>query len=343
MLASLRRGDRELLGASIAESETLAGRVSADIHEIVDLLNIGGAEPRAEVVDENKRVKGIASLARKFLPVNEARGVGVERFLETTNDRVRFSIQLPEKRYGNIAATALGLLGQRGYEVSRVSSFWSEHGRHNGVNVTLSTTPGINIEIQFPTLLSREVGYLTHDSYETVRMSRASALDRIEAFLDILSVNKSHGLAERIPENLSAIPNLESVDTTFVRWVTHSAPEVWREYLTAIGGDGRILMDALAERGLTPDDIPGIYALDLEHGLGLRLSSGSPREEFEGSDQPHRLPGSAAGSASRGDVERPATSMDLRTGDSGGHPVRRHRVPGSDGTGGPDHGGADSP
>jgi hypothetical protein len=343
ILNSLEPEHRAVLAASYVESSAVAEVTLRELREISATVQIRDGDDQPTVVDEEHRVKKLESLARKFNERHEATGISAEDFLRSANDRVRFSVKIPENNYGDYASKLIAELESRGYQVEEAASFWSESGRHNGLNLTLTNADGFRLELQFPTELSRAVGKHTHDLYEIVRLpaSRATGSERVAAFLDIRAINKRWNIAAHQPQDLEAIPGLVHVDTSFARWANGKGTVAWSEYLRNLDVQGTSLAEELAQRGLTPTDILGVHRSDLHDDQAALRLSGLPQDQGnDGSQQPDRVLGTGDGPSARSDVERPASTMDIRPGDGGGAAVRRG-VPGRDIGDRPADGGTD--
>jgi hypothetical protein len=321
----------------------VAAAVSADLHGIVASLGGSAGTDPAQVVDEQHRVKGLASLARKFAEAFESRGTEPDDFLAEVNDRVRFSIQTSEQGYGETVQQALDMLRDLGYEIDPdedIKNFWEPGNRHNGVNVTARTPDGFVIEIQFPTEVSRSLGKQTHDLYEIIRLTTADPAARVEAFLEILQLNKQFGISQQMPEGLESLP--PAVDTSLARWVERN-PEVWAEYQQMLEEQGRTFADVVAERGLYPGDFPRAERLGLGNDDGqVRLPRSPEGQDGPGTVERDRGLGAGGQAPVGGDVERAAEGVDLRSGDSGGPALRRPVSEGSP-SDRPDDGGTDLP
>jgi hypothetical protein len=343
LLDSLQPDHRAALELSIDQAGVVAAAVSADLHGIVGALDPVESGQRAQVVDEQHRVKGLASLARKFTDAFRLYGATPEEFLGEVNDRVRFSVQTPQHDYGRSVSGVLDQLRSRGYQIDverDVKNFWHPGNRHNGVNVTARTPDGFTIEVQFPTKESRAVGKRTHALYEIVRLADATPTARVEALLDILRLNKESGISQRAPEGLDRLP--APVDTTFARWVQRN-PEVWNRYQATLASEGPSFAEAVAQRGLGIEDFPGGERLGLQGGgAGVQLSRGVQAGQGPGSGEPDRGVGLGGPAAAGGPMEPPGPGVDLRPGDSSQDDLRRPTLrPGL--PGGPVRGGANRP
>jgi hypothetical protein len=327
ILESLRPEDRAKLEASMDRSRTVADRALTELRDIAATLGKVDREDQPKVVDEKHRVKELTSLARKFAEKFQLEQVTADDFLAQAKDRVRFSVQVPEADYGRTVRSVLDSLVDRGYTVAGQASFWSGAGRHNGLNVNLVDAEGFRIEVQFPTEFSRTIGKETHHLYEIVRLMDETPTARVEAFLDILAVNKADDISAHLPTDLDALGKVRTIDTTFVAW-TEQEPAVWANYLSIQGESAVPFISVLEQRGLDLGDFPGISRLDITSDqLGVQLSGGPKGGGSDHGDESHRVSGAAGRPIQGGDLEPPAGGVDLRSGAGGSVPVR-HRVPG---------------
>jgi hypothetical protein len=254
-LAALSINERELLIQNDLDCRSVAADAHADVQGAAEAVRAEDDAERPEVFGTENRVKTPGSIARAYLEEQETKQIELPEFLSTMKDRVRFSMQLPERDYAAAVKQALEGLERRGYQVKDMLSFWGHGGRHNGLNVTLADPSGILIEVQFPTELSRKIGESTHDKYEIIRQSGLPFEERVEAFLSILKVNKLEGIDDRVPDGLDRLGAMvRTRDTTFDRFVErHSG--LWRDYLQTLGTQGRTFDDVMSEHGLTADDV----------------------------------------------------------------------------------------
>jgi hypothetical protein len=141
--------------------------------------------------------------------------------------------------------------------VGKVLSFWGTgSGRHNGLNVTLTSPDGRLMEVQFPTPLSRQVGKMTHLLYQRVRTARFSPEQRIEALLSIISINHRYRMPEHQPDGLGELTRFArftALETSFASWI-RSRPHTWNRYLASMAAAGVSLESRLAAHNL-PDDL----------------------------------------------------------------------------------------
>ncbi|MBL7261430.1 toxin glutamine deamidase domain-containing protein [Paractinoplanes lichenicola] len=267
ILRSLTVDQREILDRSVTEAEVRAGEVAADLRHVTAGLPEFDRHNRPVLVGEDHRVKELGSLARKVLARIELKGLTTEAALATIKDRVRFSIQVPPERYGEMVASTLSQLTDLGYRDIVMESFWADHGRHNGLNVNLTTTDGFVLEVQFPTPSSLDVGHHTHADYEDVRRESLSPEQRVEAFLRILKTNKDSGIYSNPPQGLELLDRFmpddpRPVDTTLAGWLRKKRVllRAYREHLVS---SGTSFEDVLRRHDLDRDDVPGAAELGL--------------------------------------------------------------------------------
>ncbi|MCY1143988.1 toxin glutamine deamidase domain-containing protein [Actinoplanes sp. Pm04-4] len=244
--------------ASVAVSHEVATRVSTDLHRVVEAIPSGDAR----VVDEEHNVKSAESLGRKLLEDFSFEGAGPEQYLAEVKDRVRFSVEVPEAGYGQTVACVLDQLHRLGYRTTSAASFWADHGRHNGLNVWLTDPHGFRVEVQFPTPLSRQVGKETHVSYEVMRFGGSTSWERVDAFLQILSINKEACIYDHRPSDLHLLHPLREKTTTLAAWLK-SEQETLAQYRAALSAQGKSFEDHIRQHGLSRDDVPGAEGLGL--------------------------------------------------------------------------------
>ncbi len=282
-LDSLNPHDREAILNAVGEHTVeLATEVRTTLRDLADKLdrqlhpegepvelNPDGSKPpdHVQMVGEKYMVKGAGSLARKFLgEVAEARVSGdrpptVEEFLDNANDIVRFSMQVPTEGYtGERVLSVLEDLNTQGYRAENgaeidpqevAKNFWREGNRFYGLNVTLREPSTRHLmELQFPSERSYEAGKLTHDFYEIVRQDRFTPEERVNAFLEIMRVNKEFELPTSLPPDLNGLP--EAKYTSFADWAAKD-PALWADYKLT-----------LAQRGETFQQVTGRYDLGVE-------------------------------------------------------------------------------
>ncbi|MBU2663547.1 hypothetical protein KOI35_08520 [Actinoplanes bogorensis] len=252
--------------ASTSDARRIALSSSRDLHAVVRSLDHNPARAldhsQARVVDEEHRVKSAESLSRKFLEASELEGVGLDEFVDRAKDRVRFSVETPEESYASTVTQVLAGLRELGYRTTSAADFWADHGRHNGLNVWLTTPEGFKVEIQFPTPLSRALGKETHESYEIVRLGHAPAYRRVNAFLDILAINKRYDVYARRPAELPSIGALKKKVTTLASWFA-SEPGTLAQYKKDLRRRGISFESDLRQHGLDAQDVPGTEGMGL--------------------------------------------------------------------------------
>lgn len=338
ILASLDAEHRVALERAVTQARAVADEVLQDLSAVVDTIAETVDGDRPTLVDTEYRAKELSSLARKFSTEHAAAGTEPELFLANANDLVRFSVTTGRDAYGSTVQTILNGLEAQGYQLEDVKNFWRPGNRHNGVNVTMRTPGGHLMEIQFSTEASRSLGKKTHSLYEIVRLESAPASQRIDAFLEILKLNRDAGIADAIPEDLGALP--EPKDTSFEKWAQRSG-HVWMAYQRDLSAEGRTFAEVVTERGLTIDDFPRGERLGLGDETGrVRLSRSVPTagDTTDGTDRGAGVERTAAGR----DLERAEAEVDVQPDDRSPVDLRRP-VRGSTAAGNPSGSRADRP
>ncbi|MDP9814910.1 toxin glutamine deamidase domain-containing protein [Spirilliplanes yamanashiensis] len=336
LLDALSPDERRELERAVTAARRVADEVLGDLDAIASQQRDSTGAPVARLVDTEHRVKEPASLARKFVTEGTIDEQPMDAFLESVNDRVRFSVETSHASYGSVVTEVLADLRARGYAIDSVKNFWKVGNRFSGVNVTARTPDGFTFEIQFPTEASRALGKRTHAAYETFRLDSLPSEQRVAALLEIHRQTTEAGLHRTLPAGLDTLPSAK--DKTFARW-TDSEPTVWQNYLAVLRRDGRTFADVVAELGMTPADFPGGERLGLGDDSGLRLSRHIVETGRAPADEPDRVSDPPGPASPSGRVEPAAPGLGVRPGRSGDGPDgRRLRRP--DSAGGPADSGA---
>ncbi|MEV7621629.1 toxin glutamine deamidase domain-containing protein [Actinoplanes sp. NPDC089786] len=264
-LAALGEDNRRALAEAQEHSQYVADRTLSVLRGIVGEINPSADPTGPSLIKTESRVKTQGSIARSYITKTDGEEKTLPEFLAEMKDRVRFSIQTPESGYGPTVNQILTKLQDQGFAVDEVESFWGYSGRHNGLNVGLTDPTNNRMEIQFPTKLSYDVGEQTHGDYEVVRQeAEFSFRERVEAFFNILRVNKELGINDRQPSGLELLPVNKTVDTSFKRWLSKNSIQ-WASYVRALESEGLTLDFVLAQHNLTRDDVmPCGEAQDLD-------------------------------------------------------------------------------
>ncbi|MFE9188780.1 toxin glutamine deamidase domain-containing protein [Micromonospora sp. NPDC007208] len=206
--------------------------------------------------DREYRVKGLESLARKYLDEARVATIDATDFVASVNDVLRFCFELPSGRhYSNAVDLVLAGLTEAGFSVptSACKNFWHEGNRFYGLNCTLRSPDGMLIELQLHTSVSREAWLTTHEEYEVLRRPSNSPERRVDALLRMLSANRARGLPDALPGGLDL--RFPAKDATFAKWISQNA-DVWREYRAWLTRQGTSLAQVVQGLGLRSRDFP---------------------------------------------------------------------------------------
>ncbi|WP_406077315.1 toxin glutamine deamidase domain-containing protein [Micromonospora sp. NBC_00858] len=242
----------------------LRDRASAAADRVEDALSQVGQsvtktmnlrEP-VQLRDREFRVKGLESLARKYL--DEARGVniGVEEFAETVNDVLRFLFEMPSgERYRDAVHLMLAGLVEAGFSVpnSDLKNFWRAGNRFYGFNCTVRSPDGLLLELQLHTRGSREVWMQTHGDYEILRRVSSSPEEHVCALLRMLAANREHRMPERVPPGLEE--HFPTKDASFARWLSRNG-DAWQKYRSWLDRQGSNFSEVVRQLGLKSGDFP---------------------------------------------------------------------------------------
>jgi hypothetical protein len=138
-------------------------------------------------------------------------------------------VEVPLESYEKAVVATLAALRVRGYEAGRIVNFWSDNGRHNGLNITLVDRAGSRMEVQFPTKLTGIIGKETHLYYETLRLSKFPVQLRVDAFLRMLAINERFEVARNLPQELRQLGSPAPVDSGLLHWLAKE-PSVRNNY-----------------------------------------------------------------------------------------------------------------
>ncbi|WP_346119680.1 toxin glutamine deamidase domain-containing protein [Micromonospora coerulea] len=254
---SLSPEEVSALSDLVERAEAQAGSVQHELTAIGQRVTAQlGPELPVELRDHEFRVKSRASLARKFLDESASLGIPVEDFGQQVNDVLRFAFVVPGgDRYQSAVESVLAELGAVGFAVRDVDckNFWRGGNRFYGFNCTVRSPEGQLFELQLHSEASRSAWLETHHSYEQLRRLDGSPSQRVEAFLRMLAINRTHGMPDEIPRKLSL--RFPAKDATFAKWISGNAA-VWQQYLTDLRARGLTFADVVRGHGLTAEDFP---------------------------------------------------------------------------------------
>ncbi|MET8356437.1 toxin glutamine deamidase domain-containing protein [Micromonospora sp. NPDC005171] len=248
-LAALTELRHRALAAADRVEETLT-QVGRNVTEALGLK-----EP-VQLRDRDFRVKGLGSLARKF--VDEARGlnIGAEEFSQTVNDVLRFLFEMPPgESYRRGVQLVLAGLREAGFSVpqSDLKNFWRAGNRFYGFNCTLRTPDGLLVELQLHTRDSREVWMQTHGDYEILRRVSSRPEEHVHAFLRMLAANRERRMPESVPPALEDY--FPTKDASFAKWLSKNG-DAWQKYRSWLDRQGISFSQVVHELGLNSSDFP---------------------------------------------------------------------------------------
>ncbi|MDG4836840.1 toxin glutamine deamidase domain-containing protein [Micromonospora sp. WMMD967] len=248
-LAALTELRERARGAADQVEDALArvGRSVADTLGLGESIRLRG---------RRSRVKGLKSLARKYLDEARLAEIDVIEFASEVNDALRFCFEMPSgEHYTEAVELVLAGLVEAGFSVpsSTCKNFWRPGNRFYGLNCTLRSPDGMLIELQLHTPASREAWLATHEEYEVVRRPSHSPDRRIHAFLRMLVANRERGLPDVLPAGLDL--RLRPKDATFAKWISQN-PDAWREYRGWLSRHGTSFTQVVREFGLGSRDFP---------------------------------------------------------------------------------------
>ncbi|WP_158510598.1 toxin glutamine deamidase domain-containing protein [Actinoplanes friuliensis] len=324
VLESLTRAQQQTLIKAVADARSTAELELIRMRDLASSLPTFEDEERPALVDDQYRVKSVESLARKYQDRATTKKLSFERFLDESNDRVRFSIVVPERGYVETIQEALHSLRRDGYQILDILSFWNDgKGRHNGLNVTMKNSSGFTMELQFPTARSRKLGKDTHHLYEVVRLPSRSAKERVEAFFAILALSKYARMNLHQPPGVDQIEGLVTINTSFGRWTSQNT-SLWLHFSEVLNQENRSLAQELNSWTLDVSDLTEMERLNAgDERADISLSGVPGGEGVTRSDQPHRVLDAPPGAAESGGLARDQGGMDLRSSDSGETSVQR--------------------
>ncbi|SCG67108.1 toxin glutamine deamidase domain-containing protein [Micromonospora coxensis] len=262
----LSAADRAVLTELHQRAGSVAEAVEARVAAVCDRISAAqGASGWVEMRDQEHRLKSLHSLARKFLDEAAVFGIAAEEFGSEVNDVLRFCLVLPSKEHYAVAVDrVLDELRRDGFSVDdrACKNFWRAGNRFYGFNCTVRSPEGQVFELQLHTESSRAAWLQTHHAYEVLRRSDRSPVERLEALLEMLAVNRRAGMPDEVPLRLDS--KFPTKDGSFAKWIS-VYPETWAAYRRALETAGSRFVDVVGRLGLTGHDFP--IAPELEHRM----------------------------------------------------------------------------
>ncbi|MEU8327405.1 toxin glutamine deamidase domain-containing protein [Micromonospora sp. NPDC048839] len=223
------------------------GQVVTDTLGLADPIRLRGRD---------FRVKGLESLARKYLDEARVEQVDVTEFVASVNDVLRFCFEIPStEHYTKAVDRIIAGLVEAGISVpaSACKNFWRKGNRFYGLNCTLRLLDGMLVELQLHTPASREAWLATHEDYEVVRRPSNRSERRFESLLRMLAANRERGLPNSLPGGLDS--RFPAKDATFAKWISQNI-DAWREYHVWLAQHGTSLPQVVQNFGLGSRDFP---------------------------------------------------------------------------------------
>ncbi|RQX09386.1 toxin glutamine deamidase domain-containing protein [Micromonospora arida] len=266
-LAQLTAGELAALTELRQRALAVADRVEEALDQVGrNVTEALGLEEPVQLRDRTTRVKGLGSLARKFVDETRGLNIGVEEFSQTVNDVLRFLFEMPTGvNYLRGVQLVLAGLTEVGFSVPRsdLKNFWRAGNRFYGFNCTLRTADGILVELQMHTRDSREAWMQTHGDYEILRRVSCRPEEHVHAFLRMLAANREHQMSESVPDGLEEY--FPTKDASFAKWLSKSG-DAWPKYRSWLDRQGISFSQVVHELGLKSSDFPiaGDVAIKLE-------------------------------------------------------------------------------
>ncbi|MCO1598671.1 toxin glutamine deamidase domain-containing protein [Micromonospora sp. RHAY321] len=256
-LAQLTPSEWAVLTSCHDRALAAADRIESSLTQVGQRVSdaLGLSDP-IRLRDRGSRVKGLQSLARKYVDETRATPIEPTEFIASVNDALRFCFEMPSgERYRKAVESVLDGLIETGFSVldSGCKNFWREGNRFYGFNCTLRSSDGMLLELQLHTSGSRKAWLATHEDYEVVRRASNSPEGRVGALLRMLIANREYGLPDCLPTGLES--RFPGKDATFAKWISRNI-HAWREYRAWLDRQGMSFQQVVQELGLGLRDFP---------------------------------------------------------------------------------------
>ncbi|MEK8108003.1 hypothetical protein NKG94_28925 [Micromonospora sp. M12] len=243
---------RDLRDSALAIADRVEETLTQIGRTVAEAMNL--REPM-QLRDRAFRVKGLDSLARKF--VDEARGlnIGVEEFSETVNDVLRFLLEMPSgESYRHGVQLVLAGLLDAGFTVPR-SDLKTSGGQVTGSmgSTALFDLPTVSSSSCSCTRDSREAWMQTHGDYEVLRRVSGRPEEHVQAFLRMLATNRERRMSESVPPGLEDY--FPTKDASFAKWLSRNG-DAWQKYRSWLDYQGVSFSQVVQQMGLTSSDFP---------------------------------------------------------------------------------------
>ncbi|WFF03036.1 toxin glutamine deamidase domain-containing protein [Micromonospora sp. WMMD964] len=235
----------------------VANHVEGELAQVGRIVSEAMGLPQPiQLRDKGTRVKGLNSLARKFLDEARSLAISVEQFAGTVNDALRFLFEMPPgEKYRVGVELVLASLTEAGFSVppAELKNFWRAGNRFYGFNCTLQSPDGLLVELQLHTRDSRAAWMQTHVDYEILRRVGSSPEEHVHAFLRMLAANRERRMSECVPPGLA--DRFPTKDASFAKWLSRNG-DAWSKYQSWLDRQGASFSQIAEELGLDSSDFP---------------------------------------------------------------------------------------
>lgn len=134
-----------------------------------------------QLVGKEYRIKGRDRLKDKIAAVLEHNSdADVDHVLAHVPDVVRYTMQYGSRDYTHDVGSDLARLKAHGFELVKLKNLW-ENSEYKGINSQwCDTTTGLQLEVQFHTLIGFEAKQITHAAYERMRSPQTTDVEAAE-------------------------------------------------------------------------------------------------------------------------------------------------------------------
>lgn len=156
----------DVIAAARAVRERAADMDKAITKQMIDAANAHGA--RLEGLEF--RLKSEQSIARKVQERAALTGKDPMAIAEELSDITRYTMVFPRQQYAASAVRVLKDLEEEGSAL-RIKNYWQQGDPYQGINVAITTSDDLKVELQFHTPGSIKAKEVIHKYYEAFRES----------------------------------------------------------------------------------------------------------------------------------------------------------------------------